>query len=57
MATDKARTQRIQRVYGLRDYDELTSEYDGWASEYTADRLPIHSHRPRLAHTLRRMTA
>ena len=37
MASDKARTQRIQRVYGSRDYDELTSEYNGWASEYDAD--------------------
>ena len=37
MASDKARTQRIQRVYGSRDYDELKSEYNGWASEYDAD--------------------
>ena len=37
MTSDKARTQRIQRVYDAKDYAELTSEYDGWASKYDAD--------------------
>ncbi len=37
MTTDKARTERIQRVYASRDYDELTTEYNDWATEYDAD--------------------
>ncbi len=37
MTSDKARTERIQRVYDSRDYDELTTEYDGWATDYDAD--------------------
>ena len=37
MTSGKARTERIRRVYGAKDYAELRSEYDGWASEYDAD--------------------
>ena len=37
MTSDKARTERIQRVYDSKDYDELTTEYDGWATDYDAD--------------------
>ena len=37
MMNDKARTERIQRVYGARDYTELRNEYDNWASDYDAD--------------------
>ncbi len=37
MASDKARTERIQRVYGAKDYAELMNAYEGWASEYDAD--------------------
>ena len=37
MTSDKARTERIQRVYESKDYEELTGEYNGWASEYDAD--------------------
>ena len=37
MTNEKARTERIQQVYESKDYDELTSAYDGWASEYDAD--------------------
>ena len=31
--TEKARTERIQQVYGARDNDELRDRYDGWAYE------------------------
>ena len=37
MTSDKARTERIQRVYDSKDYDELTTEYNDWATEYDAD--------------------
>ena len=37
MTSDKARTERIQRVYDTRDQAELTSEYNVWASDYDAD--------------------
>ena len=37
MTSDKARTERIQRVYGSNDYDELTQEYNQWATDYDAD--------------------
>ena len=37
MTSDKARTERIQRVYESKDYEELTGEYNVWASEYDAD--------------------
>ena len=37
MTSDKARTERIQRVYSARDNAELRNRYDGWASEYDAD--------------------
>ena len=37
MTRDKARTDRIQRVYRSKDYEELTSEYNAWASGYDAD--------------------
>ena len=37
MMRDKARTGRIQRVYQSKDYEELTSEYNAWASGYDAD--------------------
>ena len=29
MTSEKARTERIQRVYASKDYGELTSEYEG----------------------------
>ena len=35
--TEKARTERIQQVYGAKDYEELRTRYDGWASNYDAD--------------------
>ena len=37
MTSDKARTERLQRVYVTRDHAELTSEYNVWASDYDAD--------------------
>ena len=37
MTSDKARTERIQRVYDTKDYEELTGEYNVWASDYDAD--------------------
>ena len=37
MTSDRARTERIQRVYDIRDQAELKSEYNVWASDYDAD--------------------
>lgn len=37
MTSDKARTERIQRVYDAKDYEELRNEYNRWASEYDTD--------------------
>ncbi len=37
MADDKARTERIQRVYRADGYDNLVQEYNDWAGEYDAD--------------------
>ena len=47
MTSEKARTERIQRVYDSRNYDELTSEYDGWASDYDADLQALGFSAPR----------
>ena len=47
MTSEKARTERIQRVYASKDYGELTSEYDGWASEYDADLKTLGFSAPR----------
>lgn len=49
MTSDKARTERIQRVYGSRDYDELTTEYNTWAAEYDADLESLGFTGPRTA--------
>ena len=35
--TEKARTERIQQVYGAKDLEELKTKYEGWASDYDAD--------------------
>ena len=37
MTSDKVRTERIQRVYGSKNRDELASQYNVWASEYETD--------------------
>ena len=37
MTSDKARTERIQGVYGSKNRDELASQYNVWASEYETD--------------------
>ena len=37
MTSDKARTERIQRVYGSKNRDDLASQYNVWASEYETD--------------------
>ena len=47
MTSEKARTERIQRVYDAKDYAELTSEYDGWASKYDADLEELGFRAPR----------
>ena len=47
MTSEKARTERIQRVYASKNYGELTSEYDGWASEYDADLKTLGFSAPR----------
>ncbi len=35
--TEKARTERIQQVYGAKNLEELKTRYEGWASDYDAD--------------------
>ncbi len=58
MTSDWARTERIQRVYGSKDYDELMSEYDVWASEYDADLQSLGFSGPRAgAETLAKYVA
>ena len=47
MTSEKARTERIQRVYDSKDYGELTNEYDGWASDYDADLKALGFSAPR----------
>ena len=47
MTSEKARTERIQRVYASRDYAELTREYDGWAAEYDEDLKTLGFSAPR----------
>ena len=47
MTSEKARTERIQRVYDSRNYGELTSQYDGWASDYDADLQALGFSAPR----------
>ena len=37
MTSDKARTERLLRVYDTKDHVELASEYNVWASDYDAD--------------------
>ena len=58
MTSDKARTERIQRVYDSRDHAELTSEYNVWASDYDADLQALGFSGPRAgAETLARYVA
>ena len=58
MTSDKARTERIQRVYDLRDHAELTSEYNVWASDYDADLQALGFSGPRAgAETLAKSVA
>ncbi len=58
MTSDKARTERIQRVYDSKDYEELTSEYNVWASEYDADLQSLGFSGPRAgAQTLAKYVA
>ena len=47
MTSEKARTERIQRVYAASDYAELTSEYNDWAAEYDADLKALGFSAPR----------
>ena len=47
MTNDKARTERIQRVYASGDSEELTSEYNRWAGEYDADLEALGYNAPR----------
>lgn len=37
MTSGKARTERLQRIHGVKDNEELRTTYDEWASEYDAD--------------------
>ena len=37
MTSDKAQTERLQRIHGVKDNEELRTKYDEWASEYDAD--------------------
>lgn len=37
MTSDKAQTERLQRIHGVKDNEELRITYDEWASEYDAD--------------------
>lgn len=37
MTSDKAQTERLQRIHGVKDNEELRTTYDEWASEYDAD--------------------
>ena len=58
MMRDKARTGRIQRVYQSKDYEELTSEYNAWASGYDADLRSLEFTGPRAgAETLAKYVA
>ena len=58
MTSDKARTERIQRVYDTKDHAELTSEYNVWASDYDADLQALGFSGPRAgAETLARYVA
>ena len=49
MTSDKARTERIQSVYGSKDYDELTGKYNEWAAAYDADLESLGFTGPRTA--------
>lgn len=49
MTSDKASTERIQRVYASSDSAELTSEYNRWAGEYDADLEALGYNAPRAA--------
>ncbi len=58
MTSDKARTERIQRVYESKDYEDLTDEYNVWASEYDADLQSLGFSGPRAgAETLAKYVA
>ena len=58
MTSDKARTERIQRVYETKDYAELASEYNIWASDYDDDLRALGFSGPRAgAETLARYAA
>ena len=58
MTSDKARTERIQRVYETKDYAELASEYNVWASDYDDDLRALGFSGPRAgAETLARYVA
>ena len=55
MTSDKARTERIQRVYETKDYTELAREYNVWASDYDDDLRALGFSGPRAgAETLAR---
>ena len=49
MTSDKARTERLQKIHGVKDYAELRSEYDNWASEYDADLEALGFRSPKAA--------
>ena len=47
MTSEKASTERIQRVYASGDSAELASEYNRWAGEYDADLKALGYNAPR----------
>ena len=47
MTSDKARTERIQRVYESENLEELATEYNVWASEYETDLRALRFSGPR----------
>ncbi|MYE46692.1 MAG: class I SAM-dependent methyltransferase [Chloroflexi bacterium] len=47
MTSDKASTERIQRVYASGNPAELTSEYNRWAEDYDADLTALGYNAPR----------
>lgn len=49
MTSDKARTERIQQVYGARTSAEVAERYDDWAAAYDADLEALGFSAPRAA--------
>ena len=47
--SDKARTERIQQVYGARTSAEVAERYDDWAAAYDADLEALGFSAPRVA--------